>query len=83
MKKAVWTAVGAFVALLAASAPAYSEPSLKVFADTPLRAALISIQERTGADVGPRQTAMPPRVACSAAAERERSEGQDVHGGAR
>ena len=53
MKNAPWPAVGGFVVLLAASAPVYSQANLKVFADTPLRAALIQIGEAFRRNGGP------------------------------
>jgi molybdate transport system substrate-binding protein len=53
MKKAAWTIVAGFLAMLAASAPAHSQANLKVFADTPLRAALIQIGEALRRGGGP------------------------------
>jgi len=53
MKKALCTAVAGLVAMLVASAPASSQANLKVFADTPLRAALMQIGEAFHRDGGP------------------------------
>ena len=53
MKMAVRTAVAALVAVLAASTPVCAQADLKVFADTPLRAALIQIAEAFRRDGGP------------------------------
>lgn len=53
MKKAFCNAVAGFVVMLAASTPAYSQANLKVFADTPLRAALIQIGDAFRRDGGP------------------------------
>lgn len=53
MKKAARTAVAGLVAVLAASSPACAQANLKVFADTPLRAALIQIGEAFRRGGGP------------------------------
>jgi molybdate transport system substrate-binding protein len=53
MKETLCTlAIAGFVAMLAASTPAHSQANLKVFADTPLRAALIEIGEGFRRDGG-------------------------------
>lgn len=53
MKQALCAAVAAIAALLAVSTPAHPQTNLRVFADTPLRAALVQIGEAFRRDGGP------------------------------